>query len=67
MVLNKDKTQGGLVVLAIKKKSYNAILLSRVLEWVKRKKEKRWVKLENTISKALLGKIIWIPPQQRVG
>lgn len=64
MVLNKDKRQGGLGVPDIKN-YYNAISLSWVLEWVKMNKEKRWVKLENTISNVALGKIIWIPPEYR--
>lgn len=63
MVLNKDKLQG--LAVPDLKKYYNAILLSRVMEWARIKNEKRWVKLENTISNAPLSKMIWIPPQYR--
>lgn len=31
----------------------------------KKTTEKRWVTIENPISNAPLGKIIWIPPQYR--
>lgn len=47
------------------RKYYEAIALSRILDWVKNNKEKQWVKIENTMSEAELGRIVWIPPQCR--
>lgn len=41
---------------------YNTTILARIIEWAKNK-EKKWVKMESTISKVTLGKIIWIPAQ----
>lgn len=59
-VLTQDKRQGNLGVPDLKN-YYKWVLLSRVIDWAKNNKNKRWVELESTISKAALGKIIWIP------
>lgn len=60
-LLVKDKEKGGWGVTDIRC-YHKAIILSQIVEWAKNNKEKRWVKMDNTISKAKLGKIIWIPP-----
>ena len=39
--------------------------MARVVDWVKKNKEKRWVKLESSMNKSILGKAIWIPAQFR--
>lgn len=63
-VLTREKGQGGLGVPDLKN-YYNAILLSRVIEWAKNNKEKRWVKMESTMNKVTLARIIWIPAHLR--
>ena len=35
------------------------------MEWAKDKQEKKWVKIENALSKTQLGIIIWNTPQYR--
>lgn len=42
------------------------MVLSRVVEWVREKSEKRWVKIENNMSGARLNSIVWNPPKYRV-
>lgn len=48
-VLAKGKKQGGLAVPDLKK-YYNAVALTRVVEWAKEANEKRWVNVENVMS-----------------
>lgn len=62
--LRKGKKNGGLAAPDIVT-YYNAIILSRAIEWVRDNQEKRWVNLEKFYSKAQLGAIIWNPPQHR--
>lgn len=54
-VLTRDRKQGGLGVPDLKI-YHKAVLLMWVIDWIKKKKNKRWVELENTISKTELGK-----------
>lgn len=56
-LLSRDKIHGGLAAPDIKR-YYNAVIITLMIEWTNIKSEKRWVKLENTISKTLLSKII---------
>lgn len=63
-VLTREKGQRGLGVPDLKN-YYNAIIHSRVIEWAKNNKEKRWVNLESACSNVTLGKIIRIPAQLR--
>lgn len=66
-VVSKNKLQGGLAVPDVKA-YYNSVFISRVLDLTKdtkKKKKKRWVQIEKTMSGALLSKIVWIPAQYR--
>lgn len=64
-VLRQGKKQGGVVVPNVKK-YYYAVVLSRVVEWVREKSEKRWVNIENNLCEARLNSLIWNPSQYRV-
>ena len=50
--LRQPKIKGGLAVPDIKT-DYEAVVLSRVVEWARASKEKRWVNIENEMSKAI--------------
>lgn len=63
-ILKQEKKKGGLAVPDILG-YYKAILVSRAIEWVRENKQKRWVNIENKLSKAHLGHIIWNPPHYR--
>lgn len=47
------------------KKYYNAIVISRAIDWVKGGSNKRWVNLETGLSRARLKYLLWNPPQFR--
>lgn len=47
------------------KKYYEAISISRIVDWLHGKKEKSWMNIEIAQSRVDLEKMIWIPPQFR--
>ena len=62
--LKKNKTQGGWGAPDIRG-YYEAVILTRVIDWIRDTKQKRWVSMEFQMSNALLGSIIWIPDKYR--
>lgn len=48
-VLSRGKKQGGLAIPDLKK-YYNAVALTRVMEWAREVSDKRWVNIENSMS-----------------
>lgn len=63
MAKSKNKLKGGLAIPDVKK-YYNAVLLSKIIEWTKETNE-GCVKIEKIISSTTLSKVVWIPPQYR--
>lgn len=62
--LSRNKTQGGLAAPDIER-YYTATIIARMLEWTNENSDKRWVRIENTLSRTQLNKTIWIPPKFR--
>lgn len=54
-IISKSKAHEGLAAPDIKR-YYNAVILARMIAWTR--SDKRWVKMENTLSRAQLGKNI---------
>lgn len=44
---------------------YKAVNLSHMFEWTKENREKKWIEIENTLSKTTLHKNIWISNKYR--
>lgn len=64
-ILKQEKRKGGLAIPDIQG-YYRATLVSRAIEWFRENTQKRWVNIENSLSKAHLGHLIWNPPHYRV-
>lgn len=62
--LVNDKRKGGWGSPDIKK-YYVAIVISRIIDWVKTNIEKQCAKIEGIMSGVDWGKNVWIPPQCR--
>lgn len=63
-IMSRPRERGG-VFLPDFGKYHKAAALQRILDWVHGSPHKKWVLLEEGVSKAVLGQIIWIPKQHR--
>lgn len=64
-LITRKKTHGGLTVPDINR-YYKSVIISRMVEWVNEKSEKKWIKMENMLSKIILHKNIWVPCKFRI-
>ena len=58
--MSRSRENGG-VLLPDPQKYYEAAVIKRVIDWVHNTSHKKWVSLEENMSKMELGQIIWIP------
>lgn len=64
-LISRKRQHGGLTAPDILR-YYKAVTIARMIEWTKENKEKKWIEMENTLSKTTLHKNIWISNKHRV-